>query len=114
MIEGMKDITAFSLWSRVDREKKEPLSVICKRVDIPYARIKRNRTDCRLPSCVDLFLLSKALDVSMEYLLTGEKSTAYPARIDTIARACMDADDLSLELVERVLRIEKKAGVAIS
>lgn len=68
----MYKILASDIWNRVDELKKEPLTTLCEKVGIPYTRVKRNRTDCRVPSCEDLLLISKYLNVSIEYLLTGE------------------------------------------
>ena len=68
------EISASDLWKRVDSLRKEPLSVLCRRTGLSYARVKRNRTDCRIPSAEDLLIISQALGTSMEYLLTGENA----------------------------------------
>ena len=64
-------ITPYMFWKRFDRLKREPLKDICSRHGIRYDRLLHNRSDCRLPKAEDLFALSNAVGVSVEYLLTG-------------------------------------------
>ena len=66
---------AFDFWKRVDennpyRTVKE-LSAEC---GITYNRMKKNRSDVRLPSIEDAFSLAQAEGVSVELLLTGKDS----------------------------------------
>ena len=103
----MFSIRAIDIWNRVDELRKEiPLTDICKKAGIPYARVKRNRTDCRIPSCEDLFAISSELGTTMEYLITGTNNNTYPDRITIIANRCLHyATEEDLILIERILRI---------
>lgn len=42
-------------------------------VNVSYVTISRYMTDTRMPGTEELFRIAKILDVSMEYLLTGQK-----------------------------------------
>ena len=101
------------VWNRIDAVRTESLTSLCTRVNVSYPRIKRNRTDCRLPSLTDLYLLSKGLNTSIEFLLTGNDTSEFPPRILTIAKRCLDAEEDDLRLIEKVLNIKKEDRVHI-
>lgn len=64
---------AYGFWKRID--ESNPFATLTRLADesgINYQRIKRNRSDIRLPSLEDAYLLSAHTGVSMEYLLTGQ------------------------------------------
>lgn len=107
---------AYDFWKNVDlvRKDKAPLRDVCRRQGLVYQRIADQRSECRFPKLEDAYLLASAYGVSLEFLLTGERDDFFSPRILAIARACEVAMEEDIELVERVLRIEKKAGVAIS
>ena len=69
----------YELWKRVDALRKTtPLSQICKETGIRYTRIKKNRSDNRMPGIDDLYMLAGYLGCSMEYLLTGKPESLSP------------------------------------
>ena len=108
---NMRVIRAIDIWNRIDSIRNTPLTDLCKAVGVPYARVKRNRTDCRIPSCEDLLALADGLDTTIDFLLTGNQIEAkYPPRIERIIERCMNADNEDLSLVERVLRIDSPSG----
>ena len=94
-------ITPYMFWKRFDRLKREPLKDICSRHGIRYDRLLHNRSDCRLPKAEDLFALSNAVGVSVEYLLTGRHP--YNARTRRIIAALEGQDEEVLYEVERLL-----------
>ena len=102
----MREIRAIDIWNRIDCLRNVPLTDLCKSIGVPYTRVKRNRTDCRIPSCEDMLALADGLNTTVDYLLTGEtKQKNYPERIEIIISHCLTANDEDLSLVERVLRI---------
>ena len=98
----MEEIRAIDIWNRVDELRPGHLTELCKKAQIPYARIKRNRTDCRIPSAEDLYAIASVLGTSVEYLLTGsiEKQPLY---ISPEAQAVEDSPELQA-LVRAVMR----------
>lgn len=103
--------TAYQFWKRVDEKNPYSLIDLCRKAGIEYNRLKRNRSDCRLPSLEDAFALASSMSSGVEYLLTGrEQADCFSPRIMTIARACEEASDLELEMVERILGISSKKG----
>lgn len=97
---------AYYFWKRLDENYKGSLKDLCLKTGVDYNRIKRNRSDCRLPNLQDAYAISHLLGIDIEYLLTGENSTAvYSARVKAIADACTKASDLELAMVEKILDI---------
>lgn len=65
------DIEFHQFWNRVDDLKDEALTKLCANTGVSYTSVKRNRTDCRLPSLLDAYKIAKYLGTTIEYLLTG-------------------------------------------
>ena len=107
------DERAYAFWQRVDAgNRKATLLDLCKSVGLDYNRVKHNRSDCRVPKADDLLLLAKALNTSIEFLLTGMDPWRYPPRIEAIISRCLIAPDDDLRLVEKVLGIEEKKAAS--
>ena len=99
---------AYKFWGNLDeaRRGRASLKEICTRLGIAYQRIADQRSECRLPKLEDAYCLANELGVSIEFLLTGkDQLTTYPPRVERIAKACLNANDEDLSLVERALRI---------
>lgn len=108
------DELSFRLWKNVD-DCREPLGIslndICKATGIKLARMKSLRSRLALPQSDDLFLIASFLNVSMEYLLTGQDTSKnYSARVRAVADVLQNDDDM-LGAVE-VLLFGKKAGAS--
>lgn len=104
---------AYEFWKRVD--EKNPYNTVKQLTDlsgIEYSRVKRNRSDERMPSVEDVYKLSSTLNIPMEYLLTGEtKQVFYSPRVRAIAEA-LEKDEERLGAVE-VLLFGKNAGQSV-
>lgn len=69
----------YELWKRIDVLRGcIPLSQICKETGIKYTRVKKNRSDNRMPGIEDVYTLAHYLGCSMEYLLSGKDNSASP------------------------------------
>lgn len=69
----------YELWKRIDALRGcIPLSQICKETGIKYTRVKKNRSDNRMPGIEDIYTLAQYLGCSMEYLLSGKDNSASP------------------------------------
>lgn len=102
----------YSFWKRVDKIRpKEDLKVFAKKSGLDYVRLTNQRSDCRIPKLEDAYMISVALGCSIEYLITGEESHRYDARIIAIANA-LEADPEKLDAVE-VLLFDKKSWTVI-
>lgn len=101
----------YQFWLRVDKLRA---SIPCQLIDmanmagIDYTRIKNQRSANRLPKLEDAFYISKVLRCSMSFLLTGiHDNGAGPEELQPIINALKKASEDDLELIRRVLRIEK-------
>ena len=61
-----------------------------------------------LPRADECLAIAKALNTSVEYLLTGEERDTFPPRVQIIAVRCLSAPDDELNVIERILGIEGK------
>ena len=100
-------------WENVDRLRPEgDLKAFSKDNGLDYVRIVNQRSDCRIPKLEDAFAIANALNVSIEYLITGEnKQMKYSPRIKAIADLLTN-DTARLDAVEVLLFGEKKAGTS--
>ncbi len=109
-IELASDL-GFRFWIRVDELRS---AVPCQLIDmaamagIDYTRIKNQRSANRLPKLEDAYQISRVLNCSMTYLVTGiTENSKVPEKIQPILHALHRASDEDLALVRRVLRIEE-------
>ncbi len=100
----------YRFWIRVDKLRA---TVPCQLIDmatlagIDYTRIKNQRSANRLPKLEDAYQISRVLNCSIAYLLTGIREDAsIPEKLQPLFDALHKASDDDLELVRRVLRIE--------
>lgn len=97
---------AYTFWKRLDESYNGTLKELCLKTGVDYNRVKRNRSDCRLPNLEDAYALSHEIGLSIETLLTGKSATMiYNVRIRTIAKACEKASEIELQMVEKILDI---------
>lgn len=99
---------AYSFWTRVD--EKNPFATLKKLTDecgIDYRRVKKNRSDGRLPNLEDAYLLSLHTSTSMEYLLTGlEPLTVYKEVYEYMEKTLPSL----LEDIQRQIGFKKEDG----
>ena len=110
------DDLSLRLWKNVDKCREQiglTLNDICLRTGIKIDKIKNWRTRLTIPQADELFLVAEALDVSMEYLLTGQttKVQIYSARVKAVADE-LQKDQDKLGAVE-VLLFGKNAGASV-
>lgn len=117
-------LDGFEFWKLIDRlNPYKTVSELAEAAGINYHNIKQQRTDCRIPKAEDLFKLSRALNCSMEYLLTGKEETIADPEIEfvennpamrTLVRFCMNdnrllsafeliVDDARKEIIEKII-----------
>jgi len=109
----MKNINAYNFWSRVDDLRAQlnikTLKELSSITEIKYRKINDQRTNMSIPKAEDLLALADALNVSMEYLLTGKKSSkqkkSYPIRIEVIADKLCKVSDQNLSLIENTISL---------
>ena len=62
----------YKFWETVDQLRPEgDLKTFVKNNGLDYVRITNQRSDCRIPKLEDAYAIAKALDVSIEHLITG-------------------------------------------
>lgn len=101
-------------WTRLEREKnrsKISSRQIALQAGISESTFKQWKGNGRLPKAEDLIKICKVLNVSIDYMLTG-KDMMYNERVMEIAQACSRASEEDLQLVERILRIEKNTALS--
>ena len=116
-------LDGFEFWKLIDRlNPYKTVSELAEGAGINYHNIKQQRTDCRIPKAEDLYKLSKALNCSMEYLITGKEDNTTSPEIEfvennpamlTLVRYCMNdnrllsafeliVDDTRKEIVKKI------------
>ena len=81
------------------------LRELTAKAGIDYRHAMQQRGDNRMPKVEDIFLLSRAMGKSMEFLVTGKARQIYPPHIEAIATRCMAVSQEDISLVERILRL---------
>lgn len=72
----MKD--AYKFWRNVDFAcKDKSLADLSKITGISYSTIRNQRSINRMPQLYDAYLIAKALNVSVESLITGKEDSTY-------------------------------------
>jgi hypothetical protein len=100
-------------WKRVDDLKKDiTMKAIVERAGLEYEVIRVQRTRNRIPRTTEAVALAGALGTTVEYLITGKTNQSAivdTPRVYTIFAKIRQADETTLQLVERVLQIETPA-----
>ena len=98
----MVKIDGQEFWQRVDgvlHHKKMNYRILCKKTGIEYRSINTQRTRHALPKAEQLYTMSSLLNVTMEYLLTGKKSSdiseeaqaiEYDSELKYLVKLCME------------------------
>lgn len=99
-------ISGKEFWELVIRNNPySTLSELTAKAGIDYRHAMQQRGDNRMPKVEDIFLLSRAMGKSMEFLVTGKLRQNYPPHIEAIANRCMAVSPEDIRIVERILRI---------
>lgn len=99
--------SGYEFWKVVDAcNPYKTIRGLCEATGLGYWNVAQQRSKDIIPKADVLLTISKALNKSIEYLLTGQESKEYPTRIDAIARACLySATGEDLLAIERILRL---------
>ncbi|MBK5201536.1 MAG: hypothetical protein JJE21_08410 [Spirochaetaceae bacterium] len=100
----MQTQTGKDFWERVD--KLNPFTSIKKLAivaNIDYNTIKKQRSELRFPKVGTIILISKVLNCSVDYLVTGklEIKKNYPTQIEKIADKLCIVSEEDLTLIKR-------------
>jgi transcriptional regulator with XRE-family HTH domain len=100
----MKKIDGFDFWKNVEKANRYTYMELANLANLNYNTIRNQRSQNVLPNGKDIYVISKVLGVSMEYLLTGiETRKIYPSRIVTITEKLMKISTSDLSTVERMI-----------
>lgn len=115
-------IDAKDFWDRVDEKNPYPtLMELAENSGCTYTKFRQQRVKKMLPKTEDVFAISRQLNVSVDFLLTGEAlPNLYCKRVQRIANRCqVSASEVQLFMVEQILDlptdyevVEKKEGPA--
>lgn len=94
------------LWKRVDALKKGSLKELSQQTGIDCQKFKNQRTGNIIPKADDLYKIARALNTSMEYLLSGEQQKIYDARVTAIAD-WLSEDEGRISAMEKIIFGEK-------
>lgn len=102
----------YHFWKQIDEINPYGTAAeLSKQMGINYYAMKQWRADSRIPKAETLLSLSRVLNRSIEFLLTGTESVRYSDRVKRIADACQrNASEEELFVVEKVLGLEPKAS----
>ena len=92
---------AYEYWNRIDSSNKMSLKDLCEASGVSYVKVRQNRTDMRLMGCMETLALSKALNVSMEYLLEGSTDNKFQEYFAYLEKA----DKWQIAAVRRILEM---------
>ena len=102
-------INGYDIWKRVDELNPcKSLAELSRKNGLDYLSMKQQRRDCRLPKTAEFFALSQALNVSMEYLLTGHDSRPLSEEARLV-----EGDD-ELKALVRAVRRDRRLLSAVS
>ena len=97
----MKD--AYNFWRNVDSAcKDKSLAELSKLTGISYSTIRNQRSINRMPQLYDAYLIAKALNVSLESLITGKQDS-----ICLSPEALEVQEDEDLKSIVRAILINK-------
>lgn len=101
-------------WKRVDGLfPSGAIKELSAMTGIDYVRLINQRSDCRMPKVEDIYLMSKALKTSIEYLVTGEDKQQDATSLSKDIQEVVDVLMLSpskLASVRVLLGLEDKRG----
>ena len=111
------------LWKRVDELRgKVSVRELAVRMQVSEASLQSTRSLHTIPRIQMLYPLAKVLGTTIEYLYTGEKEDfedtpvfrkiASDQNLFDIAEALCHADPAEIEMIRRILRIEKDGSVS--
>lgn len=101
---------AYGFWKRID--EKNPFPTLIRLVEecgIDYRRVKKNRSDSRLPNIEDAYLLASHTGASIEYLLTGKEERIISIADEVYEYMQTEMPSL-LEDIMRKISLKKEAG----
>ena len=106
---------SYQFWNNIDKiNPYKSTRQLCLKANVNYHNICQQRSDGYLPKPETLLLLSKAMAVSMETLLTGEESHIYKSEVEEIAKWLqLFGTPEDFEIIRRLLRMPGK-NTAIS
>lgn len=95
----------YKFWKQVDSVNPYgSASALAKRMGVTYYAMKQWRADSRIPKAETLLQLSRTLNKSIEFLLTGEEKHLYSERVERIAARCQyAATETQIFMVEQIL-----------
>lgn len=103
----------YDFWNQIDAiNNYSTLKELAEAASVNYVRMRNQRSDNRIPGAEDLYGLAQALNVSMEYLLTGETPSTYTPRtpqVKAIFDGILHATQAELDIIYRILVKEDPA-----
>ncbi len=95
----------YRFWKQIDNiNPYGSAAALAKQMGVTYYAMKQWRADSRIPKAETLLQLSKTLNKSIEFLLTGEEKNRYSDRVERIASRCQySATETQLFMVEQIL-----------
>lgn len=102
-------VDGYQFWKVVDEcNPYKTVLELSKKIGAKYTKIRQKRAKGTFPKAVDLYLISKETKSSMEYLMTGKKSSSsLSPRLERILfRIKYSATESDLILIERILRMD--------
>lgn len=101
-----QDGDADGFWKRIEDMiyGKSSFSMLAERADVNYRTLANQHSSRRIPEATTILKLSRALGVSIEYLLTGQYEVHHlPQRIELIAQKLTRISESNLETIETMI-----------
>ncbi len=108
---------SFKLWQNVDRCRESygyTLADLSSFTDIKEAKLKNWRTRMAIPQADELYRIARALNTTVEFLLTGQKmNETYDIRVRAIAD-WLSEDEGRVSAMEKIIFGEKAGQSSVS
>ena len=101
----------YKFWKQIDSlNPYGSAAALAKQMGVTYYAMKQWRADSRIPKAETLLQLSRVLNKSIEFLLTGDEKPRYSERIERIATRCQyTATETQIFMIEQILGLPSES-----
>ena len=94
-------------WNRFDSLRKgRTVKEIASSIGVEYELLRVQRARFRIPKVSIAVSLASEIGTSVEYLVTGKEADQLPPHIRKIVRRLLTADDVDIQMIQRILKID--------
>jgi len=101
----MKKVDGFLFWKNIDSLKHEAYAELARKAHVNYNTMRNQRSQNILPNGFDMYAISKILNVSMEYLITGKPASPqrYTSKAEKIMKELSLLSQRDIEAISTIV-----------